>query len=832
MSKQPEACFHCGLPVPAERLGGTHERLEVFGEDRQFCCHGCYAVCKTIVDQGLTDYYRHRDSKARRAERDQVPEVLRKARLYDNPDIQRSFVRNAGGNHRSASLILEDIRCAACLWLNEQHLRSLDGVVDVDIDYASQRARVTWDTSRIRLSDILEAIAAIGYVAYPYDASHREQLLKDQKRRSAERLIFAGLIGMPVMEFALATYLFPAMFANTPEGLELWQIIGRWTSLFAVIALLVYPAQDFFVGAWRDLKSRRLGMDVPIVLGILTALVGSVVATVQKTAEVYYDSIAMFIFFLLIARYVEMRGRISAADALDRLARVVPDTARKLAADGSETEVTLFEIQPGDRVAVHAGENVPVDGRLLEGESAFDESLLTGESLPVQKRPGDELIAGSGNREQRVVMEVLRPTETSTANMLRDLLEQGMKARPAYAVLADRAATWFVGAVLTIAAITASAWTWLAGPWEALHNTVAVLIVTCPCALALATPVAIAIGAGRFAKAGVLPLKMAAIEAFAQGDLIVFDKTGTLTRGTPALKETIGFGDAGEADLLAIAAQLEQANPHHPVARALIAGAASAANGVGRKPIAADAAPMVKHVPGRGVEGEIDGITWRVGAVDFVCTRSDAAQEARIAELRERSGLVIAIGHDGVLDGLFSLDDELRPGATQLLAGLRAAGIHEFAVLSGDHPTNVGRIAAEIGIDDAHGGMSSARKLAWIQARQAEGKRVVMVGDGINDAPTLAAADASLSFSEATEVAQAHSDFLILGDDLAAIPAARRLALRTRRTVRQNLIWAASYNFLAVPAAALGYIPPWGAAIGMSLSSLLVVGNALRLKRG
>ncbi|MCB1735739.1 MAG: heavy metal translocating P-type ATPase [Gammaproteobacteria bacterium] len=824
MSIHKAPCFHCGLPVPAEE----HAHLEVLGEERHFCCHGCYAVCKTIVDQGLTDYYRHRDSKARRAEREQVPEVLRKLRLYDNPDIQRSFVRNAGA-HRSASLILEDIRCAACLWLNEQHLRGLDGVVDVDIDYASQRARVTWDPEQIQLSDILEAIAAIGYVAYPYDASHREQLLKDQKRRSAERLIFAGLIGMPVMEFALATYLFPAMFANTPVGLELWQVIGRWTSLLAVIALLVYPAQDFFVGAWRDIKSRRLGMDVPIVLGIVTALIGSVVATIQKAGEVYYDSIAMFIFFLLIARYVEMRGRISAADALDRLARVVPETARRIDAQGVESEVTLFEIRPGDRVAVQAGENVPVDGRLLEGESAFDESLLTGESLPVHKRPGDELIGGSGNREQRVIMEVLRPTETSAANMLRDLLEQGMKARPAYAQLADRAATWFVGIVLTIAAITAGVWSWI-DPAQALHNTVAVLIVTCPCALALATPVAIAIGAGRFAKDGILPLKMAGIEAFAQAQVMVFDKTGTLTRGTPALNETQFFGAFSEPELLHIAADLERANSHHPVARALV-GAASAALDVSRKPIASEAAATLRHVPGRGVEGAIGGAIWRVGAIDFVCEAPSGTQNARIAALRQSSGLVIGIGRDGVLEGVFAFDDVLRSGAAELMSDLRGGGLSEFAVLSGDHPANVTRIAKAVGIDQAYGAMTSADKLSWIQARQSEGKRVIMIGDGINDAPTLAAADASLSFSGATEVAQAHSDFLILGEDLKAIPQVRRLALRTRRTVMQNLMWAAGYNLLAVPAAALGFIPPWGAAIGMSLSSLLVVMNALRLKR-
>ncbi len=791
----------------------------VFDQERRFCCQGCFTVAHTIVDQGLDDYYRFRDAKARKGERDVVPDVLRKLKLYDNEEVQRSFVQFTGKT-REASLILDDIRCAACLWLNEQHLRGLDGVIGVDLDYTSQRARVEWDPDKIKLSEILESIANIGYVAYPYDASHRQKLLEDQKRRSSDRLIFAGLVGMMVMQFALATYIFPSAFVGKGGDMETWEWFGRWTSMFATITLLVYPAQDFFVGAWRDLRARRLGMDVPIVLGISMAFVGSVVATVKGSGEVYFDSIAMFIFLLLVARFVEMKGRISAADALDRLAKVVPDTARRVDAEGAEQIVAVFELQPGDLVRVMPGENVPVDGVLREGASAFDESLLTGESLPVSKQPGDELIGGAGNQEQPILMEVMRLSEQSTATEIRHLLEKGMKAKPSYAVLADRASGWFVSIVLIVAAITALSW-YLIDPASALENTIAVLIVTCPCALALATPVAITIGAGRFAKHGVLPLKMSAIEGFAQGEIIAFDKTGTLTLGVPTLQETRALGRLSEAEGLAICAALEAVSEHHPVARAMRAAADA------ELPELVD----IRHVPGKGVEGRLDGVLWRFGSPEYVIDDPDVDQQAMIEQSRVDGGLIVALGYPGHLEMIFVLNDQLRPGALALVDGLKKTGIHRVVILSGDHPVNVNHVADLLGVDEVHGGISSAEKLAWIEAKQQEGHKVIMVGDGINDAPTLAAANVSLSFSEATQMAQAHSDYLLLGEDLNALVAARSLAIKTRRIIFQNLGWAASYNLLAIPAAALGFIPPWGAAIGMSASSLFVVLNALRLKK-
>ncbi len=809
-----DSCFHCGLP-----LDPMHQRTTtVLGRQRFFCCSGCLAVAKAIVDAGLETYYEHRRETAVTA--DVVPEIVKRLAFYDHPDVQKSFVRDRT-DAREASLLLENIRCAACLWLNERVLRGLDGVLDVELDYASHHARVRWDPARIQLSEILESILNIGYVAHPYDPTRREELNELQEKRSTERLIFAGVIGMVVMNFAIAGYLM-GLSDETGE-LALWIRIGRWTSLFATTALLAYPGQEFFIGAWRDLRNHRLGMDVPIVLGLGVAYLGSLYSTWVQAGEVYYDSIAMFVFLVLLARRVELRGRIQAANALDRVGRILPRVALKIERAG-EREVLITELAPGDRVRIRPGEIVPSDGRLVEGQSSFDESLLTGEPLPVSHRTGDRVIGGTCNVDQPVVIEVEKGSADSTVAEIHRLLASGMRDAPRYAVLAQRAAAWFVGAVLVIATVTAVAWLWL-DPAAALPNTVAVLIVTCPCALALATPVAAAIGVGRLADRGLLTVRSNAIEVLAQCDTFVFDKTGTLTAGALSVERIEPFGGITAAEAEAVAAALE-AHSEHPIGKAL--------KGSQADPISP--AAELRNIVGEGIEGIVAGRRWRIGKPGFALRA--AAQPTltdRAAQYAGEGAVVIALcsskDNAALRGALFVLRDEIRPGAAELVGSLRRQGVKRVALLSGDNQASTERFASDLGFDDTLGGRTPAAKLHWIRDRQAEGARVAMIGDGVNDAPTLAAADVSLSFAHATELAQVNSGLLVLGSDLGVVGDARRVAAKTRRIIRQNLIWAASYNFLAVPAAALGMIAPWGAAIGMSLSSLLVVVNALRLRR-
>ncbi|MFZ5467499.1 MAG: heavy metal translocating P-type ATPase [Pseudomonadota bacterium] len=805
------SCFHCGLPVPA----GIDLRHPVLGQERSFCCAGCHAACKTIVDAGFEDYYRYREQQGEISP-GVLPDVLRNLALYDRPEIQQGFVRT-DGELREAALILENIRCAACLWLNEQHLRAQPGVVDVQLDYASQQARVRWDPARIRLSDILHAITAIGYVAHPYDPAHRERLLEQERRRSVERLLFSGMLGMQVMMFALATYWMGGV--NAQGELELWETIGRWTSLAITFVMLVYSGADFFVGAWRDLRNRQLGMDVPVVLGLVTAWAGSLWATIVADVDVYFDSIGMFIFFVLLARVVELKGRMAAADALDRLMKVIPPTALRVE-EGREVEVPVVDLRPGDVVRLRPGDSAPVDGRLLGGASSFDESHLTGESVPALRRDGDWVSAGSCNVDQPVLMRVERVSADSTMNELQRLMDQGLSVKPRVAELAERISAPFVAGVLILAVLTALGW-WFIDPARVLPIVIAVLIITCPCALALATPVALAIAAGRFASLGILPMRIAAVEALALADTLVLDKTGTLTSGRPRLSEVRLLNGMDEQQARALVACMER-HYEHPLAHALREGIA---------PLEAEIA--VRNHPGQGLEAEHGGAVWRLGTPEFALAGgalADADRDWLRAQV-EDGGIVVALGRAGEARALFVLHDAVREGAEAFVREAKKLRLRRVVILSGDQPGAVAHLARRIGVDEWHGGMRPEDKLAWIRQAQVEGATVLMAGDGINDAPTLAAAQVSVSFGAATTLAQLHSDFVLLGADLRVLTSAILLARHTRRNTRQNLGWAAGYNLLAVPFAALGFVTPWLAAIGMSLSSLLVVGNALRLRR-
>jgi len=809
-----EACFHCGLPVPE---GSDTPTCKVLGSDRHFCCAGCHAVADAIVSSGLEDYYRFRTEKSATANTaDIVPDFLERLQIYDRPEVQKGFVRSLV-NGQEASLLLEEIRCPACLWLNERHVRQQPGVIDVTTDAATQRMRVRWDSSQIQLSDILKSIADIGYIAHPYDASHSEQLNELRKRRSIERLIFAGILGMMVMNFSIATYVMGEFDAN--GELPLWITIGRWTSLFVCLTLLAYPGQDFFIGAWRDLRNRKLGMDIPIVLGLSVAFTGSLHATITGHGEVYLDSIAMFIFFVLFARYFETRGRVRSAAFMDKLAQAVPAMARKIDdeyVDGHE--VAVMDLLPGDTVLILPGEQVPVDGEIIQGSSSFDESLLTGESVPVYHGVDDAVVAGSINGEQAVKVEVQKTAGTTTIDQISRLIDEGLEQRPQAAQLAEKAARWFVLVILVIASMTALYW-YLTDPEQWLSNTIAVLIVTCPCALALATPVSLAIGAGRFIHAGILPLRMSALDSLAKSAQIVFDKTGTLTTGQFKLTKIHLLGPLSEDECLSYARAMVSVS-EHPVARAVRQINIPQALG----------ASDIQNEPGHGVEGIFDGQRWRFGRPDFANVIVDSGLPLELLEYEQQGYTVSLLTNETGVQALFALEDTLRPEASALIPELMTSGFQKISILSGDANASVERVGRMTGITSLHSRMTPTGKLSWLRAQQHDHHSVVMVGDGINDAPTLAAADVSISLASSTDLANASSDFLLMNDDIGGVMQATRLSRLIYKNIRQNLLWAVAYNVMAVPLAAAGFIAPWAAAIGMSVSSIIVVANALRLQ--
>ncbi|HSH28628.1 MAG TPA: heavy metal translocating P-type ATPase, partial [Thiohalobacter sp.] len=514
-------CFHCGLPNPP----GSDYVVQIESRPRRMCCPGCKAVAEGIVAAGLEDFYRYRTEKSRTAQ-DLVPEALRDIDLYDRPEVQQSFVSVDTDHLREASLILEGITCAACVWLNERHVGRLPGVVEFQVNYSTHRARVKWDDSRIHLSDILRAISDIGYLAHPFDPGRQEAVHKRERSQALRRIAVAGLGMMQVMMIAVALY---AGEADGSMDVALRDFL-RWVSLLIALPVVVYSARPFFVSAWRDLRRRQLGMDVPVSLAIGGAFIASGWSTAVGGEDVYFDSVAMFTFFLLTGRYLEMLARHKAGQAAEELVRLLPATAGRLDAGGEETRVAVAELRPGDRVRIKPGETVPADGRVREGRSSVDESLLTGESLPQTKQPGQSLVGGTVNIESPLIMEVRKVGQDTVLSAISRLLDRAQTEKPGVARLADRVAGWFVAAILLLA-VGVAAWWWQAEPARAFAITLSVLVVTCPCALSLATPVALTAATGALTRMGVLTTRSHALETLARITHIVLDKTGTLTEG-------------------------------------------------------------------------------------------------------------------------------------------------------------------------------------------------------------------------------------------------------------------------------------------------------------
>lgn len=805
------SCYHCGLPIPDD----VDLPVVINGETKAMCCYGCQAVAQSIVDNGLADYYRSRDALPE-SPREAMPAILEQMALYDHAEFQKSFVKALGENDREASLLLEGITCAACIWLNEQHIGKLPGVIAVDINYASRRARVRWDESRIKLSDILRAVAAIGYRAYPYDAAKNEEISRNERRGAMWRLWVAGFGMMQVMMYAYPVYIADGDMSADIESLM------RWASLILTIPVVFYSSAPFFRNAWRDLKLKRVGMDVPVALGVGLAFAASCWATFIQGGEVYFDSVTMFIFFLLGGRYLEMTARQKALSVTEALTKLLPAFAQKIVnfpADREATQVVVADLRVGDHVLVRPGDIVPADGHVVEGISCANEALLTGESLPVPKQPGDPVTGGSVNAESPLVVRVDQVGEGTRLSAIIDLMERASLEKPRIVEIADRIATYFVAALLVVAILTAFGW-YLVEPSRALWITVSVLVVTCPCALALATPIALTVAAGSLARDGLLVTRGHAIETLARATHFVFDKTGTLTTGQMHLQDILVLGEMSREDSLNLAAALEQAS-EHPLAMAL----RHAAPGDARW----QATDSISE-PGQGIEAVIDGRRYRIGRPAYALAISDAALPAVARDWLESGDTVVLLADTQGPLALFRIGDQLRPEARKLVGDLRRGG-RQVVLLTGDAPAVAARVAAELGIDDVRAGMTPAGKHAAVTELQSAGAIVAMVGDGVNDAPVLAQAQVSVAMGSGAQLARTQSDFVLLSENLGHLHKGLGRAGFALVVIRQNLWWSFAYNIVALPAAIAGYVTPWMAGIGMSLSSLLVVVNSLRIQR-
>ncbi len=731
---------------------------------------------------------------------------------FDEPEALAGYTRSAADGAAVSSLRLAGLNCAACAGVIEAALRQVGGVRSAQVNAAAGIARVEWEPARTRASALMAAVRGAGYDAAPDLAADARALRQRERRTALWRLFVAAFCAMQVMMFAAPIYLAaPGDMASDQQRLLHW---GSW---LLTLPVLSFSAAPFFSGAWRALRQGRIGMDLPVAIGIAVTFVASSGAAFDPGGafggEVYFDSLAMFVAFLLGARWFELCARQRAAEALEAGASALPERAARVLADGSVEQVPAQRLLAGDRVRVALGAAFPADGLLTAGSTTVDEALLSGESHPLVKRAGDELLAGSLNRGAPVEMRVTRSGAATRHAAIVALTREAAALRPTAATSADRWAAPFVVGVLLLAALAAAVWT-VVDPSRALWVAVSVLIVTCPCALSLAAPSALLVASGQLARRGVLLRRPEALEAMARVQCLFVDKTGTLTQERPVLRgtERLVEDNGGDASAWLPSAAALAAWSQHPLSKALAAAVPTS-----------DASPRwtdVRETPGAGVAGrDAQGAEWRLGSAAFVGALD-----------RDDDVLHLWFGAAGQACLRLDFDETLRADAAPALADLRRLGI-EMRLLSGDHGARVHRLAAQLGLASAQAAATPSDKLAALRAAQAEGRVVAMLGDGINDAPVLAQADVSLAMGEGADLARHSADALLLSMRLADVAHAFALARRTQRVVRQNMAWAVAYNAACIPLALLGWLPPWLAGLGMATSSLVVVGNALRVSR-
>ncbi|GAB1264998.1 heavy metal translocating P-type ATPase [Aurantivibrio infirmus] len=819
-------CFHCGLAVSSKETFP----IVIDGELKNFCCLACQSVASLLSESGFDQYYLYRDRMSKElSEQDQ--KSLRNAAqktidysAYDQRSLQEEFVVATGGGNYRANLLIEGVHCAACTWLIEHYLAKQIGVKSVSVNLATHRCSVEWDSALIQLSQVMQAINAVGYQAIPATTTQQESFHKKENQQALLRLGLAGIGMVQVGSLAIALY------AGALQDMTVqWQSIFRWISALIATPIVLFSARPFFTGALRSLKAKRLTMDVSIALAIGLAYVASVWATVSNTGEVYFDSVSMFTFFLLLGRYLEMRIRHSNQQSMYRLSQALPNYA-ELVERGTEEPslrpILVKQIAVGDRLWIREGDAIPVDGKVIQGESHVNEAMLSGEATPIAKKINDQVLAGSVNLSDTLIIETETIGDQTRLSATQQVMEKAINEKPPEVSRADQIAGYFVAAVLVLALLVATYW-WQHSPQDALWVVLSVLVVTCPCALSLATPVALTAATHRLRRLGFLVLKSHVVESLSRVSRAIFDKTGTLTYGDMRIAKIETYDALAQSDVLSYATAME-AGSNHPIASAFKKTKLADDFDIGFKQIDTK---NCRNVSSMGVEAEIQGTYYRFGRLDFIfddfCSLSQKKPEL---EINNSHNLILWLASRERMLARIELEDSLRDDGPQLVKALDSFGIAS-EILSGDEQRAVESVARTLAVKDFSAKLLPEQKLAHLRKRQAEGDCVLMVGDGLNDLPVLGGADVSIAMATATDLAQLKSDSVLLSDHLLVIPNAIACARFCARIIKQNLAWALCYNLLALPLAAMGMIPPYIAAIGMSLSSLLVVMNGARLYR-
>lgn len=799
-ANDPLPCYHCGEPIPP----GTDFAVAIGGALRPMCCPGCRAVASLISASGLDQFYEQRTAYSERPVDDDV--VFNDQYLvYDDSSVAGRFSDTHDDGSITARILLGGMTCAACTWLVEQSLQALPGVRSASVNLQQSRLDLHLDPSKLTLSEVFSRLEHLGYRPRPFQASAQHEQMSADYRRDLRRLGVAGFGMMQVGMFAVALH------AGDIQGIEeQYRGLLRGFSLLVSSFVVYYSAGVFFSTAWRHLKHGALVMDLPVALAIGLAWLASAWATVTGSGQVYFDSVVMFTFFLLLGRFLEARVRQRHALAWFDAESTLPEAVARRE-DGEWRATPRHRLAPGDIVLLRPGETVGVDAKVCSGTSAVREDTFNGEHLPRSVSRGDTVYAGTVNVEAALEAEVLCDYRDSRLAALQRSVATAESEKPRLARMADRLASWFVAFILLVTSATALVWLQI-DPSRALWVSLSVLVISCPCALALATPAALASAASALRASGVIVRGENALEALSRCTHLLLDKTGTLTEGRLVIDEVVTPGSLDREQALAIAAALQHYS-NHPLSHAF--DDIPAATGFG----------PAQYRVGAGLEGQHNGVRYRIGSESFCRELLPTLNPPP-----QRALYWVALCSAGETLAWIGLSDHLRPEAADVVRAAREGGL-EVGLLTGDSSPQGPQLARELGIEHVAIGLEPQQKMQQVQTLQAAGAVVAMVGDGLNDAPVLSLADASFAVAGATDLARTQADFVAVDGDLAAVTITWRKARKCRRIIIQNFCWALGYNVSAIPLAAMGYIPPWAAAIGMSLSSLLVVANSLRLNR-
>jgi Cu+-exporting ATPase len=726
---------------------------------------------------------------------------------FDTPAFAERFITTTKEGFSQVSLIIEGIHCAACVWLNEKALHKMDGVIEAHINYTNNKARITWDSDTVKLSAIIDMIRAIGYNAFPYDATMQEERANRERKDYYLRMAVATFATMNMMWVAIAQY--AGYFTGITQEIKTILNVAEW---FLATPVLFYSGWVFYRGAYYGLKNKTINMDLLVVTGSSLAYLYSIYITVLEKGEAYFDSVSMIITFVLFGKFLEVLSRKNAADTLDVIGKHIPREVSIVEGD-TVREVNVNEVKVGDLIRIRTGEKAAIDGEVVSGEGSFDESNLTGEAEPIFKRSGDSIISGTTSIDALLTYRATKDFAHSTLSNLVNLLENAMSRKPRIEQLANRLSQHFSSTILFLA--IATFWGWYFWPHSfdtALMVGISVIIIACPCALALATPVATLVGLALGAKRGILFKSAAQIETLAHADMVVLDKTGTFTQGRPEVVYATVHAPYDRAWLYALVG-----SSRHPISR----GIAEYLERTENQSVGASL-EEVREIPARGIVGRFEG---RMIAGGNALLMREMGIEVDSAS--DKSLFYYAV--ENTLAAVFELRDLPKERAAESISALKQAGLR-VVMLTGDHAASAQRVAREVGIGEFQAHLTPQEKAEFIAQAHNEGHVVVMAGDGVNDLLALANADIGIAMGSGSDIAIEVSDVVLLNESLTSLVEAHAISRRTYRLIKQNLGLSLVYNSVTIPLAMGGFVIPLIAAISMSFSSLLVVGNSMRVR--